>query len=253
MSRLFAALLCLWAIFCGRALAEPLVVSSDSTRTLPEGRIETGVFQPVRYGLHDGLELSSHILMLVNPQLQAKWRFFERGRYSSAAVGRLSYPKPLLDLLAGEGALGLLPEDSRVPQVLVLDMDALATAEWMPEQLLTLSAGISVAPRGSAEGMPLLDFPFLYARFAVLKTTAVYRAGLGYEAMLGARFRLAADVKLFFLPVVDGGFSLEPGLSLRWLLAEHVALEAGARFEYARYPPGMQFHYLPFIDALFAW
>ena len=133
-----------------------------------------------------------------------------------------------------------------------MDADLLLTLNFARDEWLTFWVGGSVAPRGSTARMPLLDFPFLYARYAVLKTTAVARLGIDYDLPLSQALRFRFDAVYFYLPVIDAGFSVELGGSLRWLVTRRWALEAGARLEVARYPAGTQFHAVPFVDLLLA-
>ena len=253
MRALFLALL-VWLCWINVVQAEAsLVASTGSARTIPKDRLELSLFQPWRYGVTDTLELSAQPLMFLVPQLEAKVAWWSQERVTIGTRQRISYPTPLLKTVAKEGSFGLLPKTSKIPQAIILDLEALLTLEVAPSHLLTAWMGGSVAPRGSADNMPLLDFPFLYSRFAVLKTTAVYRLGVDYSGQLGRYFRIAADFKVFVLPVVAGGYSFEPGASLRWLLAKHVALEGGGRLEFAKFPAGNQFHYLPYVDVLLAW
>ena len=247
-----ALLAALFAVNMARAQAS-LVASSGSARTIPKDRLELSLFQPWRYGLTENVELAAQPLMFLVPQIEAKVAWWSHKRVTLGTRQRMSYPTPLLNTLATDGALGLLPKTSHIPQAVILDLDGLLTTEIAPSHLLTAWIGASVAPRGSTDSMPLLDFPFLYSRFAVLKTAAVYRVGVDYSGQLGKHLRMAADIKVFVLPVIAGGYSFEPGLSLRWLLAKHVAVEGGGRVEFARFPAGNQFHYLPYVDLLLAW
>jgi len=230
-----------------------LVVSSGSAQTIPKNRLELSLFQLWRYGVSDKVEIAAQPLMFLVPQIEAKVAWWSQKHVTLGTRQRVSYPTPLLNTLATDGAFGLLPKTSRIPQSVIFDLDGLLTVEVAPRHMLTPWIGASVAPRGSTANMPLLDFPFLYSRFAVLKTTAVYRVGVDYNGYLGDHLRLAADIKVFVLPVIAGGYSCEPGLSLRWLAAKHVALEGGGRMEFARFPAGNQFHYLPYVDVLLAW
>ena len=53
--------------------------------TLPEGVGQIGLFQPLRYGLNDSLEISSHALTaLLSPNVEIKKAFLDQGRWSMA-------------------------------------------------------------------------------------------------------------------------------------------------------------------------
>jgi len=233
---------------------EPVIASSGDAHTVAAHRLQVGLIEPLRYGVSDDVELFTQPLLIVLvPQIGVQVQWFSDERYAIATRHRLSYPKPLLDTLAKEGSFGLLPASSRIPVAVVVDLDALFTAQLAPAHRVSAMTGLSVAPRGSSHEMPLLDFPFLYSRFAVMKTTAVLRLGGRYDVRLGARVQMTVDAQYFYLPVIDGGFSFEPGAAARFVVGRHIALELGLRLAYAHYPAGDQFHYLPFADVICAW
>lgn len=243
-----------WAfavLLAGRVEAQASVLQShNSVHTLPAGRTELALFQLSRVGLTDHLELATQPFMPFFPQaeLKAHWTTID-----SLLLGtrlRLAYPTGLLGMLSGKGALALLPADTDVPPALLIEFDFLASRELAPDNVFTAALGVSVAPRASFRDVPVLDFPFLYARFAPLWTAATGRLQLAYDGRLAPWLGLSAGLRAYLLPVVANGFSVEPWAALRVLFGDHVALEAGLMAEFARYPAGLQQHELPYLDVL---
>ncbi len=225
-----------------------------SALTLPKGRVEFGLLQSSRYGLTDRVELSLHpIWFFVLPHAEVKFRYFEHGRLALAARGRLSYPSIFFGLVSREGSGGLLPKTSDPPIALMLEADAVASLELAPNALASLALGLAVAPHGSFtnEELPLLDFPFLYPRFAPIYAPLVPRAALNLESPLLAGLHLDVEFRGYLmpsLPDIGTAFALEQALSLEYRFGERAAVSLGIRVSEAEYPVGQRVHLLPFFD-----
>jgi hypothetical protein len=224
---------------------------ANSALTVPVGRYEAALFGTSRYGLGDGLELGTQpLLFFLLPQAEIKFRFVELSGFAFAARGRLAYLTPFLQAISKSGALGLLPATTHPPQAVELDGDVLGS--WLLAREHTASAwiGFAVAPHGSTDDLPLLDFPFLYPRFAPLHTTIVPRAGIALDGKLIGPLFYGVDLRAYLLPLedVEGAFAIEQGLSLEYRPSSHVALEVAMRTSHARYPIGIRTHFLPLAD-----
>jgi hypothetical protein len=225
-----------------------------SALTLPEGRVELGLFQSSRYGLTDRVELSVHPLwFFALPHAEAKLRYFETGAVALAARGRMSYPTLFLGAVAREGSGGLLPETSDPPVALMLEADAVATLELVEGARASLSLGLAVAAHESFsnEELPLLDFPFLYPRFASVYAPVVPRAALNLESALFLGFHFEAEFRGYLmpsLPDVGTALALEQALSLEYRFGERACVSLGMRVSEAEYPVGQRVHLLPYFD-----
>lgn len=228
--------------------------SGPSALTLPRGRVELGLVGSSRYGLSDRLELGVHPLwFFVLPHAEAKFRFFELPRLALATRGRVSYPTFFLGLVSREGSGGLLPKTSEPPVALLFEADAIVTGELAPGALASLALGLAVAPHTSfteAE-LPLLDFPFLYPRFAALYSPIVPRAQLNLESRLFLGFHLDVEFRAYVmpsLPYVGTALATEQALSLEYRFGERAAVSLGGRIGEAEYPVGQRVHVLPYAD-----
>lgn len=228
--------------------------SGPSALTLPRGRVELGLLSTSRYGLSDRLELGVHpIWFFALPHVEAKYRYFERQRLALAARGRLSYPSLFLGLVSREGSGGLLPKTSEPPVALLFEADALVSGEIHPGAVASLSLGLAVAPHASfsEERLPLLDFPFLYPRFAALYSPLVPRAQLNLESALFLRFHLDLEFRGYVmpaLPYVGTALAMEQALTLEYRFGERAAVSLGGRIGEAQYPVGQRVHVLPYAD-----
>lgn len=228
--------------------------STQSAYTLPARRLEVGLLQSTHYGVTESFELSTPTLgVWLLPALEGKATVLEQRSGALGVRGRLSYPTPFLKLVSRSGAGGLLPETSRPPQALGIDVDFLATARWREAVLVSAWFGVGVAPHAvyEPEALPLLDFPFLYPRLAPLYTPVVPRSGVVLEGCLLAKLHYTGELLLFLLPGlpdVSAAFALEHGQSAEWRFNDKLALSLGVRSSYARYPHGLRGHYLPYAD-----
>ena len=251
---LLAAELVVAGALTGTTQAQPAasarVWSSDTALTMPRRRTEFGLFHPIHWGVSDNVELSAHpVLASLMPYLEAKVGWFYRGPGAIASRHRIAYLTPLLDLLAKEGSLGLLPANTVVPQAIAVDTAYLATASLSPAFRLTFEVGALLIARGSGNRI-VLDFPFLYSRFGALASDANIYAGLKGTGVLGGSFAWQADLRLTSVPAIARGFTLEGGASLQWFASHQFGLSVGARFVHGRYPVGLRVHWMPTIDIL---
>jgi hypothetical protein len=226
--------------------------SGQHALTLPQKHSELGLFSNSRYGLTDRVELGLHpLLFFVVPHAELKAHAGGGERWAWGCRARLAYPTWFLSLVSREGSGGLLPETSNPPQALQIEGDVVTTLLLGSDQLASVLLGLAVAPHQSfsPEQLPLLDFPFLYPRFAPLYNGFVPRSTLAFEGPLFASFHYMASTRGYLmLELVDVGtsYALEQALSLEYRFAR-VGISLGTRLSEAHYPVGFRVHYLPYF------
>ncbi len=228
---------------------------TNGALTVPEGRYELGLFSLTRYGLGSELEIASvPQVFFLFPQAELKYRFLTREQAALALRGRLAYPTAFLQAFSKSGALGLLPATTKPPQAIGIEAELIGSWLFASQQVASAWLGVAVAPHESSEDLPLLDFPFLYPRFAPLYTTAVPRAGLTLDGHIAGSAYFGVDLRgyVFSLDEVDGAFALEQGSSLEYRFGDSFAVEFALRTSLARYPIGVRLHFLPYLDFKFA-
>lgn len=233
--------------------------SGNHARPIPEQRWELGLLQSAHYGVSKRLELSLHPLwFFALPHVEAKALAAEHGRWSLAVRARVAYPTLFLRLVSREGSGGLLPKTSSPPQAVQVEGELLCSLQPAPAQTVSAALGLAVAPHASftPQELPLLDFPFLYPRFAALYSVLVPRAALYLEGRIWRGLHYEASLHGFLLPQlpdVGTAWALEQAGALEYRFGDRVALSLGARLSEAKYPYATRFHYLPYADARFGF
>ncbi|HVR18936.1 MAG TPA: hypothetical protein VMS65_04555 [Polyangiaceae bacterium] len=228
--------------------------SGSNALTLPRGRWEVALFGGTRHGLTDSIELGMNPLLVVAlPHLEAKFMAARDPRHVFAIRTRVSYPTTFLEIVSKEGQFGLLPATSKPPVALQLEGDAIASSEWFEDHLVSIWIGLAVAFHQpfTAMELPLLDFPFLYQRFAPLYGPGVPRSGFSFEGRVVGNLYYSTELAWYLmpgLPDVDHASALENALELELRFGEAFAFAAGLRTSYAKYPYGRRTHFLPYFD-----
>ncbi len=236
--------------------------TSGTASTVAEGRWEMGVFGPLRYGLNDHVEVSTHPGWdLIAPNVRAKIRWVNTDTWEVATTHALTYPTMLLRTLSRSGAGGVLPATAKVPQAVVLDDAVIATAKVAGGLRVSMQAGLLVAPRFGDSHMPTIDFPFVYPRTAALHSWGTPYAGIQLQRhfrgdgprqedlnMLGAEL----DMQTFWMPEA-GDMALEISGKAFLDLTARTRVQLGFLFSVGSYPFGWDTRTLPTADVLFAW
>ena len=236
-----------------QAPADAHLWSNGSALTLPEGRVEGGLSHATRWGVDDNIEVGAHpLLEPIWPHVEAKVRWLHRGAFTLSTWHRVSYPTRLLNVVSREGTAGLLPANTLAPIVVGFDTSFFATLSSPNERFHgTLELGLSLAPRLRRGDSVVLDFPFLYSRFAAVSSFGSTYAGLAFTGVLSDHFSLSADLRFTNVDVVPHGYILEEGASLTWYPTKHFGLALGYRVAHGRYPVGVRTHWMPTIDLSF--
>ena len=263
MKRELAIAVVLVAIPWARATrAEPLESAPKNVRrwsgsnalTVPQGRWEVALFGGTRHGLTDSIELGMNpLLVALLPHLEAKFMSAHDRRHVFAIRTRASYPTTFLEIVSKEGQFGLLPATSKPPVAVQLEGDAIASSEWFADHLVSVWLGLAVALHQpfTAMELPLLDFPFLYQRFAPLYGPGVPRGGFSFEGRVVENLYYATELVAYLmpgLPDVNHASAIENAVELELRFGDAFAFAAGLRTSYAKYPYGRRTHFLPYFD-----
>ncbi|HKJ69454.1 MAG TPA: hypothetical protein VKA68_15965, partial [bacterium] len=151
--------------------AKPILWDEPPAVTLPESAFQVGMFQPLRYGLSDKIELSSHpILDFVIPNLSVKISHGENAGRLFAARYTLVYPTPLLRLIQKKGIGGIIAEDPTIPDMphmVSLRSELLMSITLAEPHYITWKAGVVVAAHsGTLDSRTTIDLPVVYPRLA---------------------------------------------------------------------------------------
>jgi hypothetical protein len=235
--------------------AENAAWSGHRADTLPQGRWEVGVFSPLRYGLTDDLELSTHPLaFFVVPNVSAKYSWNESKPWRLSTRHGIHYPTPLLRMVAREGAGGILPANTDVPHIIGITNEIVATTTVpLFRRWFSVRLGFTVAPDIGEETLPAMEFPIVFPRTAAYGNFGTGHAGISLEGEIGGPFYYFLDTTMFIIPGYEGAFAFENTLQLSWRPGEKFMLTAGGRGIYGGYPYGERIHVVPMVDAKFGF
>ncbi len=237
-----------------QATAENAHWSAGTAFTLPAQRWEVGLFQPLRYGLTDTVELSTHPLTdTIAPALTAKIALPKVGAHAFAIEHTVRYPTPMLRLLSREGIGGVWAADAEIPHIIALESAVLTTLPYHDKHWLSTRLAFTAAPRVGDADWQSVDLPLITTRTAAYHDGVSLRAGLDADGVLAGPVHYLLDVDVFWMPVRDDSIAVEHAGTLTWRVSDGFALTGGYKFVWGQYPFGTDWHLLPLADLAWAW
>lgn len=230
--------------------------SLGSAYLLPKGRLEIGLFQPLRYGLSQSLELSTHpLVFILMPNLSLKWLHNSLGGFTLATRHCITYPSPLLRNLAREGIGGLISPEFDIPDMVSLYNEVLLSRNLTDQHLFTGKLGIALAKKfGDLDERTTIDLPIVFPRLAVFYHDYSFRFGFDVQGKLFKRWNYLLDADLFYIPKSDENMAFEHKGLVLWTKSLRFQLCVGYKLTYGEYPFGTQWHLLPFLfDLQWSW
>jgi hypothetical protein len=231
--------------------------TGGTAQTLPKGHMDVGMWAPLRYGLTDDLELSTHPLLDARmPNLRVRQRWASLRGWQVATLHEIAYPTPLLRDFRREGTLGLFPLDTEIPHILSFRNVIFMSMPGDDGRDLTVSLGLRGAALAGDSDFPTLDLPVIFPRTAPYHGRLVTEVGMaaGGEIATWLRYRLMLD--LFFIPsdeVDDVELTAEHAAAFTWPASDGFAVHVGYRLVFGQYPFGEQVDLLPVVDLQWAF
>jgi len=245
--------------------AADLAWSSRHALTLPKNRVDWATFAASHWGITQRTELSLHpVLVFFSPRAELKcnlWR--EPGTTRDGTLGRgwalsslfsLAYPTRFLSVVSHSGSLALLPENTHVPPALEWGSGVLLS-RYLGQVVASVRADLVFAPHAESD-VPLLDFPFLYQRYASFYAPLVPRLAALLSAEFNRTWGMDVESTFSYLPIdpdygVRRAYALESAVTVRGTFAKRHRVVLGARVSTAEYPVGVRTHYMPSLDYRF--
>ena len=255
-NRLCCFFLAAAVFFCSQTASAQKIWSSGSAYTMPEKRIQTGLFQPLRYGLSERLEISGHpIFFFIMPNLEIKYKHGKKGPILLTSVHSFYYPAYLLRTLAREGTGGIISPEFDIPHMFAVYNELRGTFEINEFHFYTVKAGISAAARfGRLDKRTSIDLPLVYYRLDVFYNNYQLRIGTEFQGKIAGRWQYLADGKIFIIPGKKNAAAFEHTGLVLWNKSDTFQISAGYKLVHAEYPFGTQWHLLlPLIDVQKAW
>jgi len=232
----------------------PALFAPDSARLVPPGRMELGVFAPLRWGVAERLEVSFYPLwMFVAPNVALRVGWGRAGGLEWASDHSLGYPTPLMRLLAREGTGGIVPSDVTYPHLVSFANHLWATRELPGGHLLSARAGGALAWNLTAwDGPPTwsqVEWHYAWPRMAAWFTGWSLDGGLAAQGPVAGDFGYRVTLDAFYFPGLQGDRAVEWSVVASWRPRPGLELHAGATWSWARFPYGTRTSVpLPLVD-----
>ena len=231
-----------------------------TAHTLPKGRWEIGLFQPVRWGQSENREISFYKLTsLFMPGVTVKQRWGQPNSWTISTTHSLYYPTPLLKIVAKEGIGGMISPEFEIPHLLSLWNMLLVSKPLDNRKTLTVKAGTALALSGADLAIEsTIDLPLVYHRLAVYYNGWLLRFGSDLNGQLGEKWNYLVDGDLLLIPGMKGYFALEHKGMLAWKKSSKFQVSFGYKLIYGLYPDGYpndntaHAHALPLLDLQWA-
>ena len=136
---------------------------SHSAHIMPPKKWSVGIFHPIRYGIKDGLELSSHPgWFFVLPNASFKVPLSDFKSFNTATRVSFVYPTPLLNILSREGIGGLIDPNLIIPPMLGISGSLLMSKDLLGVNT-TIKAGFDFGlVFGDLDARSNIDLPIIY-------------------------------------------------------------------------------------------
>jgi hypothetical protein len=231
---------------CGWIQADTNIWSSGTAYSLPKGQWETGLFQPVRYGLNDDQDIVLHpFFALKLPNLVFKKTWTEKNSWTIASRHGFYYPTPLLQSITGAGKFKIVAPQFEFPALIGLTNEILATRSVGTGQL-TGKAGLLLGlGGGDLDPLSTIDIPLVYPRLAVYYNGWGLRLGSDYVAPIKGRWSGFVDGDVFLYPGSSSALFFETKVLLIWTKSSRLRLMVGYKLTYGKYPFGSHWQILP--------
>ena len=251
------------------SLPKAQVWSGGTAVTIPAGRWEIGVFQPLKYGQTEELEWSVHpISFLIIPNVQVK-KYWGRSDFGMVSTRHsLVYPTPLLrklrlkgfgnSTLADMDVGGIISGDPDISEIPVAFFssrnEVLITRHLGNGMQLTGKFGMALAiASGDWDKRTTVDLPLVYPRIAVLYNGYGLNVGADLIRALTKRLQYLLDVDVQLLPGSESDFFLEHKSLFLWSGNDRIRISLGYKIVYGHYPFGIQWHLFPLFDVQWGW
>lgn len=232
--------------------------SGATARTVPAHRHEVGIFAPLRHGLTDRVELSTHPgWLLVAPNVEAKIAWGVASGFELASSHALLYPTPLMRLLAREGTGGIVPPDVRYPHLVASSHRLLVTRE-LGGHLLTLRGGLRLAKNLTGwDGPPFwsqIEWHLAWPRMASWFSGWSVEGGLAAQGPIWRSVGYQLEATAFLLPGMEGDRAAEWSALLTVRARPGLLVRGGAKWSWVELPYGTLLSMpFPMLDVIWAF
>jgi len=232
-----------------------LCATAAAQEKLPKGNFETGLFQPLRYGLSENIEISTHpVLMFFIPNFSVQKRHPNWAGLALASRHSLVVPTPLLKMVTKKGVGGFISPEFDIPLMIALKNEIQLKRTLNDSWILSGTAGLTFSYCSKKlDKRTTIDLPVVFPRLGVFYNGYGINFRLDFAGTLLPRLDLLTDLNVLLLPGMEEGFAFEHKNLLTWALSNRMDIQIGYKLIFGEYPFGVQWHLFPLLDILWRW
>ena len=232
-----------------------LCATAAASENLPKGKFKTGLFHPLRYGLSENIEISTHpVLMFFIPNLAVQKRYPNWAGLALASRHSLVIPTPLLKMVTKKGVGGFISPEFDIPLMIALKNEIQLKRTLNDNWIVSGTAGLTLAYCSKKlDKRTTIDLPVVFPRLGVFYSGYGINLSLGFAGVISPRLGLLTDLNVLLLPGMEEGFAFEHKNLLTWAFSNRTDIQVGYKLIYGEYPFGSQWHLLPLLDVLWRW
>ena len=228
--------------------SEKAIWSDGTAFTLPKGRYEFGIFQPLRYGLTDKTEISSFPLWnILIPNITIKKVWDDPCCYYFATQHSFNYPTPLLKFISNRPE-DIFPDFTTVPELFVFSNHLIFSKYLEENHLVTTKFGVNIAINKGNVNMPAIDLPVVFPRTNIYQNGLSFNLGIDFDGLISKKYYYLFDMDFFILSDIQSSYAFENKGLIIWKRNDHFSILLGYAFTYGEYPSGTGINILPLID-----
>ena len=232
-----------------------LCAVATASENLHKGTLEIGLFQPLRYGLSENIEIRTHpVLLFVIPNVAVQQRHPNWNDIAVASGHSMVIPTPLLKMMTKKGVGGFISPEFNIPFMISFKNEIKLKRELNDNWDITGKAGLTLAYSSEEmDGRTTIDLPVVFQRLGVFYNGYGANFGLDFTGTLSPKLSILTDFDMLLLPGFKEAFALEHKNLLTWALSNRTNIQIGYKLVYGEYPFGTQWHLLPLLDVLWRW
>lgn len=227
--------------------------SYNTAQLMPAGKWESGIFQPLRYGLNDKIELNTNVLLLpLVPGAALKISLGEAKGFILSGEHGISSPTPFLNVVSRKGIGGILSPEFDFPFIFSIKNGIIASKPVCTNNLLSIHANYTFALRGSQpDYQATIDLPLFYPRMAHYYKGSTVNIGLSVKGTLSSKWLYEQSAQVYIITRNENNFFFENSGSLLWALGRTLRIRGGYVLTYGTFPFDNHWQMWPTIDLLF--
>jgi hypothetical protein len=212
--------------------------SYNTAYLMPQGKWESGLFQPFRYGINPKMEVYTNVLMLpFIPTAGIKIAQGTKNDFVFASEHNLSVPTPFLNFISRKGIGGLISPEYDFSFILSVYNALIVSKQITPKMIASAKVGFAFALRAEKpDPQSTIDLPVFYPRMAHYYEGTSIRPGAAVKGSIGAKWFYEEGVQAFIITRPDNNFFFENTGTLMWAVGGSWRIRGGYILAYGKYP-----------------